>query len=73
MTEWMLRDTAAAHSLTHATLRYFNMSGTDPLMRSGQSTKCAIHFIKVASEMAPNSLCRSRNQKAPLVAISSCT
>jgi UDP-glucose 4-epimerase len=52
MTEWMLRDTAAAHPLRYTALRYFNVSGADPKMRTGQSTKGATHLIKVASEAA---------------------
>ena len=52
MTEWMLRDTAAAHDFAYAALRYFNVSGADPKMRTGQSTKGATHLIKVASETA---------------------
>ena len=52
MTEWMLRDTAAAHDFAYAALRYFNVSGADPRMRTGQSTKGATHLIKVASEAA---------------------
>lgn len=52
MTEWMLRDTAAAHAFAYAALRYFNVSGADPRMRTGQSTKGATHLIKVASETA---------------------
>ncbi len=38
MVEWMLRDTAAAHPLTYAALRYFNVAGADPLGRTGQSS-----------------------------------
>jgi UDP-glucose 4-epimerase len=52
MTEWMLRDTAAAYDFAYAALRYFNVSGADPRMRTGQSTKGATHLIKVASETA---------------------
>jgi UDP-glucose 4-epimerase len=52
MTEWMLRDTAAAHDFRYAALRYFNVSGADPRMRTGQSTKGATHLIKVACETA---------------------
>ncbi|MET0575389.1 MAG: UDP-glucose 4-epimerase GalE [Mesorhizobium sp.] len=52
MTEWMLRDTAAAHGLRYTVLRYFNVSGADPLGRTGQSTPGATHLIKVASETA---------------------
>ena len=33
-------------------LRYFNVAGADPLLRTGQSTKGATHLIKVAVETA---------------------
>ncbi|MGP1282305.1 MAG: UDP-glucose 4-epimerase GalE [Parasphingopyxis sp.] len=52
MTEWMLRDTAAAHPLNYCALRYFNVAGADPEGRSGQSTAGATHLIKVAVEAA---------------------
>lgn len=52
MTELMLRDAAAAHDFAYTALRYFNVSGADPLMRTGQSTRGATHLIKVASETA---------------------
>jgi UDP-glucose 4-epimerase len=52
MTEWMLRDTAAAHGLSYVALRYFNVAGADPKGRSGQSTPRATHLIKVACELA---------------------
>jgi UDP-glucose 4-epimerase len=52
MTEIMLRDASRAHSLTHVTLRYFNVAGADPKGRPGQSTKNATHLIKVAAETA---------------------
>ena len=48
MTEWMLRDTAAAHDFSCIALRYFNVAGADPAGRSGQSTPEATHLIKVA-------------------------
>ncbi|SFI38148.1 UDP-glucose 4-epimerase GalE [Aerobium aerolatum] len=50
MSEWMLRDAAAAHDLTYTALRYFNVAGADPKGRIGQSTPGATHLIKVASE-----------------------
>lgn len=50
MTEWMLRDTAAAHAMNYCALRYFNVAGADPAGRSGQSTAGATHLIKVAVE-----------------------
>ncbi|TVR81467.1 MAG: UDP-glucose 4-epimerase GalE [Rhodospirillales bacterium] len=52
MTEWMLRDVAAAHGLSYVALRYFNVAGADPAGRTGQSTPRATHLIKVASEAA---------------------
>ncbi|MDS1138537.1 UDP-glucose 4-epimerase GalE [Nitratireductor indicus] len=52
MTEMMLRDCAAAHDFRYTALRYFNVSGADPKLRTGQSTKGATHLIKVACETA---------------------
>lgn len=52
MTEAMLRDVAAAHSINYAALRYFNVAGADPHGRSGQSTIGATHLIKIAVEAA---------------------
>ena len=52
MTEVMLRDAGAAHGLRHAILRYFNVAGADPKLRTGLSTKGATHLIKVAVEAA---------------------
>jgi UDP-glucose 4-epimerase len=52
MTEIMLADTAAAHPINYAALRYFNVAGADPQGRSGQSTAGATHLIKVAVEAA---------------------
>jgi UDP-glucose 4-epimerase len=52
MTEIMLRDAGAAHGLAHVILRYFNVAGADPALRTGQSTKGATHLIKVAVETA---------------------
>jgi UDP-glucose 4-epimerase len=52
MTEIMLRDAGAAHGLPYVILRYFNVAGADPAMRTGQSTKGATHLIKVAVETA---------------------
>jgi UDP-glucose 4-epimerase len=50
MSEWMLRDTAAASSLRYVTLRYFNVAGSDPEARIGQSTRKATLLVKVACE-----------------------
>jgi UDP-glucose 4-epimerase len=52
MTEWMLRDAAAAHGLGYAALRYFNVAGADPAGRAGQSSPRSTHLIKVAVELA---------------------
>lgn len=52
MSEWMIRDLAAVSGLRHATLRYFNVAGSDPQRRIGQSTKNATLLIKVAVEAA---------------------
>jgi UDP-glucose 4-epimerase len=52
MSEWMLRDTARAHDFRYAALRYFNVAGSDPHGRTGQSTAGATHLVKVAVETA---------------------
>ena len=52
MSEWMLRDTAAAHGLKYVALRYFNVAGADPQGRMGQRTPDATHLIKVCCQAA---------------------
>ena len=52
MSEIILRDTEQAHGLKYAILRYFNVAGADPQMRTGQSTPAATHLIKVAVQAA---------------------
>ncbi|WP_238319546.1 UDP-glucose 4-epimerase GalE [Xanthomonas maliensis] len=52
MSEWMLRDLAAAQQLRHVTLRYFNVAGADVQGRIGQSTRDATLLIKIACEVA---------------------
>jgi len=52
MTEFMLRDAAAAYDFNYVALRYFNVAGADPQGRAGQSTDGATHLIKVACEAA---------------------
>jgi UDP-glucose 4-epimerase len=52
MSEWMLRDVAAAHGMQYVALRYFNVAGADPQARMGQRTPKATHLIKVACEAA---------------------
>jgi UDP-glucose 4-epimerase len=50
MSEWMLRDLAAASGLRYVALRYFNVAGSDPGGRIGQSTPGATLLTKVAAE-----------------------
>ncbi|MBN8728017.1 MAG: UDP-glucose 4-epimerase GalE [Xanthomonadales bacterium] len=52
MSEWMLRDLAAAGGPRHVALRYFNVAGSDPAGRIGQSTRQATLLVKVACEAA---------------------
>jgi len=52
VSEWMLRDVAAASRLRYVILRYFNVAGSDPEGRIGQSTREATLLIKVAAEVA---------------------
>ncbi|NND54470.1 MAG: UDP-glucose 4-epimerase GalE [Gammaproteobacteria bacterium] len=52
MTEMMLRDLSAASSLRHVALRYFNVAGSDPECRIGQSTENATLLTKVACQAA---------------------
>lgn len=52
MMEWMLEDTAHAHPLRYAALRYFNVAGADPAGRAGQSSVKATHLIKMAVQAA---------------------
>jgi UDP-glucose 4-epimerase len=52
MSEWMLRDTAAASSMKYVALRYFNVAGSDTECRVGQATPKATLLVKVACEAA---------------------
>ncbi len=52
MTEHMLRDLGIASDMRYVILRYFNVAGSDPQGRIGQSTKGATLLIKVAVEHA---------------------
>jgi UDP-glucose 4-epimerase len=52
MTEMMLRDAALASDLKYIILRYFNVAGADPKLRTGQSTRTATHLVKVAVQAA---------------------
>ena len=52
MTEWMLRDLAAAGGPRYVALRYFNVAGCEPSGQIGQSTPNATLLVKVACEVA---------------------
>jgi UDP-glucose 4-epimerase len=52
MSEWMLRDLAAAGGPRYVALRYFNVAGCDVQGRIGQSTKNATLLVKIACEAA---------------------
>lgn len=52
MTEMMLKDLSLATDLNFVALRYFNVAGSDPQSRIGQSTPKATLLIKVACEAA---------------------
>jgi len=52
MTEWMLKDSAFAHSyFTFVALRYFNVAGASKTGKIGQSTPRATHLLKTAAEV----------------------
>jgi UDP-glucose 4-epimerase len=52
MSEWMLRDLAAATGLRYVTLRYFNVAGSDPGGTMGHSQPHATLLVKVACQAA---------------------
>jgi UDP-glucose 4-epimerase len=52
MSEWILRDLSHVSDLNYVILRYFNVAGSDPTGRIGQSTREATLLIKVACEAA---------------------
>ena len=53
MSEWMLRDLAAASStLRYVALRYFNVAGSDPGGRIGHTAPKATLLVKVACQVA---------------------
>jgi UDP-glucose 4-epimerase len=52
MSEWMLRDLGAASAMRYVVLRYFNVAGSDPGGRIGQSTINGTLLTKVACEAA---------------------
>ena len=52
MSEWMLAAAAQVSPLRYVALRYFNVAGSDPQGRIGQSTPNATLLVKVACEAA---------------------
>jgi len=52
MSEWMLRDLAAASALRYVALRYFNVAGSDPGGRLGHTAPTATLLVKVACQHA---------------------
>jgi UDP-glucose 4-epimerase len=52
MTEIMLGDIASVNHIKYAALRYFNVAGADPGLRTGQSVRNATHLIKAAVQAA---------------------
>jgi UDP-glucose 4-epimerase len=52
MVEQMLGDLARARPFPHLILRYFNVAGADPELRTGQMSGGADHLIRVACETA---------------------
>jgi UDP-glucose 4-epimerase len=52
MTEWMLRDVAAAHGVRYVAFRYFNVAGADPDGRSGPMGRNVTHLIRLACQHA---------------------
>ena len=52
MTEWMLRDAAAAHGLNYGILRCFNVAGADPKGRTGSPSVKPRHLIEKACAAA---------------------
>lgn len=52
MVERILADVAASSTMRVGILRYFNVAGADPQLRSGQVSRQATHLIKVACQAA---------------------
>jgi UDP-glucose 4-epimerase len=52
MSEWMLRDLAAATKLRYVALRYFNVAGSEPGGRIGHTAPNATLLVKVACQQA---------------------
>ncbi|EGV51596.1 UDP-glucose 4-epimerase GalE [Candidatus Endoriftia persephone] len=52
MAEQMVRDTSAAYGIKHVILRYFNVAGCDPELRTGHAAEHSTQLIKVACQAA---------------------
>jgi UDP-glucose 4-epimerase len=52
MTEQILKDVASTCDMKFTILRYFNVAGARPDLKTGQISKNATHLIKVACEVA---------------------
>ena len=52
MTEWILRDTAAAVDFDYVALRYFNVAGADPQARTGEDHDPETHLIPLVLQTA---------------------
>jgi UDP-glucose 4-epimerase len=52
MSERILRDVSVAHGMSFVALRYFNVAGADPQMRTGQRAAGAANLITVATRAA---------------------
>jgi UDP-glucose 4-epimerase len=52
MTEWALRDLTEMADMRYVALRYFNVAGADPKLRSGECAPVSSHLIKIAAEAA---------------------
>ena len=63
----MLHDAGRAHGLRFVVLRYFNVAGADPKLRTGQSTPAATHLIKVALRGRARQARRRWTSSAPTI------
>lgn len=50
--EMIIEDASKAYGINYVILRYFNVAGCDPQMRTGQHSKNATHLIKVTIDAA---------------------
>ncbi len=54
--EIMLKDIASASDLKYVILRYFNVAGADPILRTGQRARNASHLITVCCKAGTNQI-----------------